>query len=83
VASRGFSQGRAAWAIDHNFGLVPPFQGKPIRYRGDTVVAMLERAILTTERLLTSSRNLLENSNFYWSIYKSLADFPEDVSAEA
>jgi hypothetical protein len=78
VAAHGFSEGCAAWAIDYNLGLVPPFKGKPIAYRPDTVFAMLQRATLTASSLLRSGHQLLENRNFYWSIYKSLADFPEN-----
>jgi hypothetical protein len=80
VAAHGFSEGCPAWAIDYNLGLVPPFKGKRIGYSLDTAFAMLQRAIVSASRLLHAGHKLQENRNFYWSIYKSLADFPEDDS---
>lgn len=78
VSSHGLTEGCPASAIDHNLGLVPPHKGKPIAYSSHKIVDMLKRVILTTQRFLRRpGHKLLENGNFYWSVYKLLADFPE------
>lgn len=84
VSSCGFSRGCGAWAIDSNLGLVPPYKGQPARYCRGVVPDMLERVIHVSCRLAESGRHELRKApNYYWSVYKCVADYSESGGDDA
>jgi hypothetical protein len=81
VSSSGFSEGCAAWAMQNNVGLIPPFKGKQLSYDRTTILLMLRRVISVTVKLLSlPQQDLTNNRNFYWTVYKCVADFPEPAA---
>lgn len=76
LSSKGFSAGCEAWAKTDNHGLIPPYRGERNVFTEEQIFKMLQRVIHVFLKTIEirGTESLIDNENFYWLCYKTVAD---------